>query len=244
MIRAENVCFGYTRGKTVLNGVAFHLDPGGLTVLAGANGSGKSTLLLLLAGLFLPRSGRVLVGGDVVPGREKRVRRRTGLLLQESELQILGTTVGEDLLLGSDPNDPDSRRKAEDLASRLGLVQLWDSPVDSLSGGQRRKLCLASLLMARPEVLLFDEPFSGLDYPAVREFRRILADNAKQGITQIVATHDLEPALDLAGEMLLMDSGEIVGQGPPESLLDRAAEHGVRPPCLWQREGVVAKGLW
>ncbi|MEF8824481.1 MAG: ABC transporter ATP-binding protein [Desulfohalobiaceae bacterium] len=243
-IRADNVGFGYTRGQRVVSGVSFHLQRGGLTVLAGANGSGKSTLLLLLAGLFAPREGSISVGGDVVPGQEKRVRARTGLLLQESELQILGTTVGEDMLLGSDRVDPENRKRAENLASRLGLLELWDSPVENLSGGQRRKLCLASLLMAEPEVLLFDEPFSGLDYPAVCELRRILQDNAERGVTQVVATHDLEPVLDLARDMLLMDCGEIVGQGPPEGLLDRAAGHGVRPPCLWQREGVVAKGLW
>jgi biotin transport system ATP-binding protein len=244
MIRAESLYFGYIRGETVLSGVDFQLEPGGLIVLAGANGSGKSTLLLLLAGLYRPRKGRVLVGGDAVPGNEKRVRRRTGLLLQESELQILGTSVGEDLLLGCAPGDPDSRRRAEDLASRLGLAAMWDSPVEHLSGGQRRKLCLASLLMSGPEVLLFDEPFSGLDYPAAREFRRILQDNARNGVTQIVATHDLEPVLDLSREMLLLDAGELVGQGPPESLLDRAADHGVRPPCLWQRERTVIGGLW
>mgnify|MGYP000058220615 CR=1 FL=1 len=243
-IRADNAGFGYTRGQSVVSGVSFHLEQGGLTVLAGANGSGKSTLLLLLAGLFAPREGSISIGGDVTPGQEKRVRARTGLLLQESELQILGTTVGEDMLLGSDPGEAENRRRAENLASRLGLLELWDSPVENLSGGQRRKLCLASLLMAEPEVLLFDEPFSGLDYPAVCELRRILADNAERGATQVVATHDLEPVLDLARDMLLMDRGEVVGQGPPETLLDRAAGHGVRPPCLWQREGVVAKGLW
>ncbi len=244
MIRADSVGFGYTRGQSVVSGVSFHLEQGGLTVLAGANGCGKSSLLLLLAGLFAPREGSISIGGDVSPGQEKRVRARTGLLLQESELQILGTTVGEDMLLGSDHVDPETRRRAENLASRLGLLELWDSPVENLSGGQRRKLCLASLLMAEPEVLLFDEPFSGLDYPAVCELRRILADNAERGTTQVVATHDLEPVLDLARDMLLMDCGEIVGQGSPENLLDRAAGHGVRPPCLWQREGVVAKGLW
>ena len=244
MIRADRVGFGYIRGQTVISGVSFHLQRGGLTVLAGANGCGKSTLLLLLAGLFAPREGSISVGGAVIPGQEKGVRARSGLLLQESELQILGTTAGEDLLLGSDPEDPESRKRAESLAARLGLLELWDSPVENLSGGQRRKLCLASLLMAQPEVLLFDEPFSGLDYPAVCELRRILADNAKQGATQVVATHDLEPVLDLAQDMLLMDAGKIVGQGPPESLLDRAARHGVRPPCLWQRERVIAEGLW
>jgi biotin transport system ATP-binding protein len=244
MIRAENLTFGYSRKSPVLRDVGFSLDPGGLAVLSGANGSGKSTLLLLLAGLFTPQQGRISVEGGVIPGEEKQVRRRTGLLLQEAELQILGTTVSEDILLGADPGNPENLRRAEGLASRLGLLPLWDTPVERLSGGQRRKLCLAAVLMGGPRILLYDEPFSGLDYPAVREFRQILRDNAERGVTQVVATHDLEPVLDLAREMLLLDSGELVGQGPPESLLDRAAEHGVRPPCFWQREGALVEGLW
>ncbi|MCF8030575.1 MAG: energy-coupling factor ABC transporter ATP-binding protein [Desulfohalobiaceae bacterium] len=244
MIRAENLTFGYSRKTPVLRDVGFSLEPGGLAVLSGANGSGKSTLLLLLAGLFTPQQGSISVQGRVIPGEEKQVRRRTGLLLQEAELQILGTTVGEDILLGTDPGNPENLRRAEGLASRMGLSPLWDTPVEHLSGGQRRKLCLASVLMGGPRILLYDEPFSGLDYPAVREFRQILRDNAERGVTQVVATHDLEPVLDLAREMLLLDHGELVGQGPPESLLDRAAEHGVRPPCLWQREGSLVEGLW
>ncbi len=245
MIRVQDLCFAYEGGsRDAVKEVSFGLQSGGLYLVAGANGSGKSSMLLLLSGIFLPRKGSIVLGNIVVPGQEKELRRRTGLLLQEAELQILGNTVGEDLLLGADPADGESGRRARRLAERLGLLPLWDTAVDNLSGGEKRKLCLAAILMADPQVILYDEPFSGLDYPAVRELRQIMQDNADRGATQLVATHDLEPAVDLARELLLMDQGELIDKGSPAHTLDRVADHGVRPPCLWQREGRLLQGLW
>ena len=110
--------------------------------------------------------------------------------------------------------------------------------MQQLSGGQKRKLCLAAVLLQGPELLLFDEPFSGLDYPAAHEFRSILQDNRRQGITQIVALHDLEPVLDLMDGCLVLHQGRLVLQGGLDEVRDRLAGFGIRAPGVgWSAGG-------
>jgi biotin transport system ATP-binding protein len=237
MVELDSLFFSYER-EPVLRDLSFRIPPGETVVLAGANGSGKSTLLALLTGIYTPSGGRLRVGDIYSPGREDRLRSAVGLLLQDAELQILGATVREDLLLGCGGGSAGSRRWS-DLARSFGLERLLDAPVQTLSGGQKRKLCLAATLLKDPSLLLFDEPFSGLDYPAVRELRSILAQNRAAGITQVVAAHDLEPVLDLADSLILLCNGRLAEAGPPAEVLDRAAEHGVRPPCSWRLQGEI-----
>ena len=208
--------------------------PGKLVVLAGANGSGKSTLLAILAGLFAPGAGTVRVAGHSAPGRERAIRGAARLVLQDADLQMLGGTVAEDLFLGLAPDDAASRDTAMALARRFALDHCLDRPVHTLSHGQKRKLCLATALTAKPCVLLLDEPLSGLDFPAMREMRDILAQGRSQGLTQIVSAHDLEPLADLADRLAVLDKGRLVLFGPPTDVLDAARAHGVRPPCSWR----------
>ncbi|WP_449243364.1 energy-coupling factor ABC transporter ATP-binding protein [Desulfovibrio sp.] len=229
MISAESLCFSYD-GAQALRDVSFGIEAGSLTLLAGANGGGKSTLLTLLAGLASPDSGRLLVDGLAIPGQERDLRRMGRLVVQDADLQILGATVGEDLLLGRLGADAD---RARDMAARFGLAETWDQPAQALSWGMRRKLCLAAALLDDPRLLLLDEPFAGLDYPGALEMRRILAENRRNGLTQVVAVHDLDPVADLADRMLVLDQGRLVLAGPPAAVMDGLLLHGVRPPCSW-----------
>jgi biotin transport system ATP-binding protein len=242
MIRAQSLSFAFGK-DLVLQGLSLDLMPGSLSVLAGANGSGKSTLLSLLAGIYRPRQGVIEWDGVRSPGGEKELRRRTGLLLQEAELQILGSTVEEDLCLGLKPGSAEADQ-AREMARFLGLSEKWKAPVQQLSGGQKRKLCLAGVLLRQPRLLLFDEPFSGLDYPAVKELRAILDRQKAQGLTQVIATHDLEPVVDLADELLLLHEGRLAAKGRPGEVLDRTAHYGIRPPCLWQVGRDLSRAVW
>ncbi len=213
--------------------VSFAVPPGSLCCLAGANGSGKSTLLRILAGLLKPATGRAMVGGRRIPGQDAAARRMAALVMQESELQVIGATVREDLLLGFAPDDTEAEAKAWTLAGRLGLQPRWERPVTALSFGEKRKLCLAAQMLAEPAILLFDEPFSGLDYPAMQEMRAILLANAAAGYTQLVATHDLEPVADIADALAVLHHGRLVGHGPVATQLHGLQRYGVRPPCAW-----------
>lgn len=238
MIRAEALGYAFGAGAAALDAVGFELSPGTLCGVVGANGSGKSTLLALLAGLFTPSTGTVSVGGDASPGAEEAIRRRVALVLQDPDQQIIGATVEEDLLLGLPPADVAGREAARRLAARLGLADLA-VPVHALSLGSRRKLCIATALRDAPEVLLLDEPFAGLDYPAIREVRAILTANRAAGVTQLVAAHDLEALADLADRWLVLEGGRLVAEGGPEAVFPVLRRHGVRPPGAW----MAARGL-
>ncbi|MFW5735367.1 MAG: energy-coupling factor ABC transporter ATP-binding protein [Oceanidesulfovibrio sp.] len=244
MITVENCSYRHRQQSReehgALTDVSFSVRRGSLLCLAGPNGSGKSTLLGLLAGLLTPSSGSVAVNGHVSPGAENDIRKVVALVLQEADLQVLGATVEEDLLLGSPPGDEDAERSARENSAKLGIAHLMERPVSALSHGEKRKLCIAAQLAGDPQVLLLDEPFSGLDYPGILEMRAILAKNREAGLTQIASTHDLEPLADLADSLAVLNRGTLALHGPVAELLDRVADLGVRPPCSWSASRVVA----
>lgn len=227
MLVVDAVSFAYG-GVQALSELSFAAAPGSLVILAGANGGGKSTLLRLLAGLARPDAGSVSLAGLAGPGKTRELRRAVGMVMQEADFQIVGATVGEDLLLGGA-----DEARARGMAARFGLEAAWGAPVQTLSHGQKRKLCVAGALLEVPRVLLMDEPMAGLDYPAQRELRGILQAQRDEGLLQVVAAHDLEPLVDLADQVLVLEAGRLVLDGPPADVLDRVTAHGVRPPCAW-----------
>ena len=234
MIAVTDVSFAYAGQQTVLSRVSLNLEAGRTLGLVGPNGSGKSTLLALLTGLYAPTTGRIRVGDRVAPGQEKAIRQLAGLVMQDADLHILGATVGEDLVLGLESSDGEVLERARETAGRFGMLPLWDRPVQALSWGQKRRLCLAGVLAAEPALLLLDEPFSGLDYPGIKEMRAVLAENKRRGLTQIVAAHDLEPLADLADEWAVMNEGRLVLSGTADQVFDQLEGFGVRAPCSWQ----------
>lgn len=231
-IVVEGLFYFYALDRPVLRDISFSLPAGATCCLAGANGSGKSTLLALLAGLYQPSSGVARIRDAQ---SAEGLRDRASLLLQDADLQILGATVREDLLLCLAPGQ--SPDPALAMARRFGLDHLLDAPVQALSYGQKRKLCLATALLGPagrpPDLLLYDEPCSGLDYAAIREWRELLLANQAAGLTQIIAAHDLDPVIDLADTLLALDRGRLVLNGTPSTTLDAIAQFGVRPPCSW-----------
>ncbi len=237
MIVADRLSYAFDAAPA-LDRVSFSVEPGALCGIVGANGSGKSTLLAVVAGLFTPTAGTLSVRGDVSPGGEEAIRRRVALVLQDPDQQIIGATVEEDLLLGVPRGDEARRAAARRLAARFGLLEL-DAPVHTLSLGSRRKLCIVTALRDAPSVLLLDEPFAGLDYPAVREMRVHLAENRAAGVTQLVAAHDLEAFADLADRWLVLEGGRVVAGGTADAVFPALRGHGVRPPGGW----LSARGL-
>ena len=244
--RCSSLSFRYDQAASdAVSGVDLSVSEGELVILAGVNGSGKSTLLALLAGLLGPAEGSVSIFGLPMPKERRRVSGRVALLPQNPDVYILGSLVEEDLLLGLPPGDMAAKERAMGLLGELGLGGCLGRPVQTLSFGQRRKLCLASAMAGAPKLLLFDEPLSGLDFPAAKLVRGVIAKGKAQGLAQVVAAHDLDLLADLAYKLVLMSCGRAEIQGAAEAVFPRMLEIGVRPPFWWpdgRRPGFLDEG--
>lgn len=234
-------CYGLSfrhRGseRDALSGISFSVKDGDLVCLTGKNGSGKSSLLGLLAGVYSPDAGSLEIKNS--DGQAARV----SLVPQHPDVYILGSLVEEDLLLALDPGDEKAKARALSIAARFGLEEHLKKAVHVLSYGQKKKLSLASALASAPNLLLLDEPFSGLDYPAALAMREALAENKRMGLTQIVCEHELDLVADLADQFLLLNSGSLAGAGNAQELYPMLEQNGVRPPCWWF--GGTSAPLW
>lgn len=219
-IQFNDVHYSYPNGYEALSGVSFRATHGEKVALLGLNGAGKSTLLLHANGLLLPSRGDVNVGD--VPVRKstlRLVRQTVGMVFQNPDDQLFMPTVAEDVAFGPQnmglPPDEVSRRVDKALAD-VGASGLADRAPFELSGGQKRMAAIATVLSMEPDILVMDEPTANLDSGARRRLLNILRSF---GHTMLVATHDLDMALELCPRSILLDHGRVVADGPTASLL-------------------------
>ncbi|MCC8191249.1 MAG: energy-coupling factor ABC transporter ATP-binding protein [Planctomycetes bacterium] len=232
MIALDQITFTYPGQPPTLAGLSAHI-PQGVTLLVGPNAGGKTTLLRLLAGLLEPQTGRFIETATNRALTAADRRRLARMVLQDADLQILGASVGDDVMLGQAASALGAAFAAEAaaLTRSFGLAGQWHDPVTALSFGQKKKLCLLHALLAAPAMLLLDEPFVGLDYAAVSELRECIVANRRRGLTQVVCTHELEPVFDLADWLLVVGGGTLLAEGPPAALVDTLRDWSVRPPA-------------
>ncbi len=209
--------------NVALNKVSFSINEGSLTVIGGANGSGKSVLMNIIAGLMDPSDGKIIVSS------------RPGLIFQDASTQILGGTPREDVSVG--PKNMGCKKKeiaaiVEDCLKSVSLLQKADYPAEFLSGGEKRRLAVASILAMHKDIIIFDEPFANLDYNGVLEVNSLITSLHKQGKTILLLTHELEKCLGLADHFLILHKGKLVFDGLPQDALFLPLENwGIRNPC-------------
>lgn len=260
-----DLAFGHPgTGKALYSNLSFSLPSGGLLCLAGMNGCGKTTLLCLLAGIMEPQAGSITLIPAALPvvqepstrsrqpGTEEStqalppplqgaaLRAHSALVLQDADMQIIGSTVGEDMLLTALPlaqKATEEKRQATALAEANARAMLrpftledaWHTPVQHLSYGQKRKLCLATALLRGPSLLLLDEPLSGLDYPAVGELLGLVENCRNNGVCVVLSTHDLDPFVGLADAFLFLHPVLPPLLGTPAALAPHVQEYGIKP---------------
>lgn len=220
-------------------GLDFVVNRGERVVVLGGNGSGKTTLLYHILGLLKPDEGRVTVFG-VDPATEyNTIRERIGVLLQNVEEQILSPTVGEDIAfsprnygVGRD----ETGRMVDAVMAELGIVHLRNKICHYLSGGEKRKVALAGALVMRPELLILDEPFEGLDTRSRAELVGILNRRNREGMSIIMSTHDLNLVGTFADRVYVLAKGEgVVTAGTPLDIftqVDALRRSSIDPPVL------------
>ena len=238
LVETQDLHFTYPDGTPGLRGIDLRITHGEAVALVGANGAGKSTLLMHLCGAVLPSRGTVRVGDvPVTPGTLALVRRTVGMVFQDPDDQLFLSTVREDVAFGPRnlglPPDEVARRVADALA-RVNASHLIDRPPHHLSGGEKRAVAIATVLSMSPDILVMDEPTSHLD---PRSRRALIALLGGFEHTRIVATHDLDLALDLCPRTVVLGDGRVLADGPTADLLrDDAllARSGLERPLRWQ----------
>lgn len=245
IIEVQHLTYRYGSTRRGVEDIQLCVERGEFLVVAGANGSGKTTLLRHLNGLLLPDSGSIRVDGLDVAQNILDVRQRVGMVFQDADSQIVGETVWDDIAFGPENLGLD-RREIDCRVSRaieaVGLRLLARQQSHALSGGEKRRLAIAGILAMKPRILVFDEPFSDLDYPGVRQVLEQIVSLHRDGYTIILTTHDLEKVIDHADRLVIMQNGRIVRDGPPPMLLKHLEQFGVREPCA-SRIG-AGMGTW
>ncbi|MEM1377424.1 MAG: amino acid ABC transporter ATP-binding protein [Pseudomonadota bacterium] len=211
---------------TVLKGIDLAISEGEMVCLIGASGSGKSTLLRCINGLEAVDDGVILFNGEDIaePGLDLGpVRQRIGIVFQSFNLFPHMTALQNVLLapkrvLGKTPAS--MQPEAEGLFNRFGLGDHMHKYPDQLSGGQQQRVAIIRALAMKPEVMLFDEVTSALDPELVGEVLDVLRQLQAEGMTMILATHEMRFARDVADRIVFMDQGVICEEGPPEVLVN------------------------
>lgn len=237
MITVEGLTKHYGKVKG-LDQVSFRVDSSELTVVIGPSGCGKSTLLRCLNGLEGFDEGRIRIGAFEVtigPGRTPAglagLREEVGLVFQTFNLFPHLTVLANVQLaprVVKGVSEPESDALARRLLEKVGLGERLDYYPHQLSGGQQQRAAIARALAMSPQVMLYDEPTSALDPGLVGEFVRIMRQLDDDGMTQIVVTHDIAFARELADQVLVMVDGQLIESGPPEEIFTAPRDRRTR----------------
>lgn len=220
IIETRGLTYVYPDGTLALDDVSFSVRPGEAIALVGPSGAGKSTLMHCLVGLLGPERGEIHVVGKPVSKKTlKDIRSQVGLIFQNPDDQLFMPTLYDDVAFGPLNHGVEGEELDRQVRKALhdrGLSGLENKFPGHLSGGQKRLASLATVLVMAPAILLLDEPSTNLDPKSRRQLIRQLdaLDNAR-----IIASHDLEMALDLCTRALLLDHGKLVAEGDPAKLL-------------------------
>ncbi|AIG98841.1 ABC-type cobalt transport system, ATPase component [Archaeoglobus fulgidus DSM 8774] len=206
VIEADSVSYDYPDGSAGVREVSLEIFEGDRVGLIGANGSGKSTLILLLAGLLRPTKGKIRIFGREIDKKNvEEIRRKIGVVFQNPDDFLFNPTVRDELLYVPrqlEWSEEEMENAVKEYAEMFGITHLLNKPPFSLSGGEKKKVEIASVLIYKPEVLLLDEPTAYVDGKTKRLILKILEDFKG---TLVIATHELDVAEKLADKFVLLN---------------------------------------
>jgi energy-coupling factor transport system ATP-binding protein len=247
----DDVSIRYSeQGKWIVKDIKFSITTGEWVSIVGGNGSGKSTLVKLMNGLLKPSLGKVLVFGENTDsGNIQKIRQRVGVIFQNPDEQMVGTTVEEDIAFGLQ----NLRFPRDEIISRvnrilrlLQLDELRNRSVRTLSGGQKQLITIAGILVMHPEVIIFDEAASMLDPQNAGKLHDVMSDLHRMGFTIIQVTHDPEDILR-ADRVLVLNHGHLTFDGDVLALMEQSdilEEAQTLPPFLVRfNKALRSKGM-
>lgn len=221
LIDIRDLRYTYEDGTVALNGIGFQLNAGETVALLGPNGSGKTTFVLHLNGLLQGNSEVIICGMRVTRGNLNEIRRKVGLVFQDSDDQLFMPTVLDDvafgpLNLGVSPDAAIEMARAA--LAETGMLAAEKKAPYHLSAGEKRRVAIAGVIVMQPEILVLDEPTTFLDPPGQRHLLEVL-----RGLPQakIIVTHDVAFARAIANRAVFFQQGRIAGEGSVDELIER-----------------------
>ncbi len=238
-ILVENLSYSYPNGIKALDDISLEIKRGKKTAVLGLNGSGKSTLLQHFNGISLPQTGRVkILGMESNKKNLNMIRQKVGFLFDYPDHQLFSTTVYKDIKFALDNfgcEEKEKERRIREVSEHLAITELWDKVPHQLSLGQKKKVATAGLLVLKPEIVVCDEPFSGLDSLALEYFKNLLDSWVAEGKTIVFSTHDVDLTYEWADEVLILKQGRIICSGTVDIMTSQAIyeETGLKEAMLY-----------
>ena len=220
VIEAHNVNYKYPDGYRAIKNVSFYVNEGEKIGIIGANGAGKSTMLKLLTGILNAESGKITVK-DILLNKKnlKEIRKKVGFVFQESDNQLFMNTVYDDIAFGlrsSKEDEENIKIKIDNILEKFQIERLRNKQIYKLSGGEKKVVAIAGIIVMSPEIILMDEVTSSLDPKSRRTVINLIKDLKE---TIVIASHDLDMVLDVCDRVLVFNNGEIIQEGPAYSIL-------------------------
>ena len=226
IIQTENMSYTYPDGTSAIKDVNIEIKKGEKVAIVGSNGAGKSTLFGHFNGINKPSSGLIKIDGNPVEYNKKdllKLRQKVGIVFQNPDDQLFAPTVIEDVAFGPmnlGLSDDEVEERVAEALKMVGMLGLENKAPHHLSGGQKKRVAIAGILAMRPEIMVLDEPTTGLDPKGVKQVLDILYKLNQEDMTIIIASHDVEMVIQFADKIFVLHNGEIIGQGTPEEIFN------------------------
>jgi lipopolysaccharide export system ATP-binding protein len=223
LLKAEGLCKSY-KGRQVVKEANIEVSAGEVVGLLGPNGAGKTTIFYMVVGFIWPDAGSVFLADQVITAvpMYRRARLGIGYLPQETSV-FRKLTVEENILAILETMDipkGEQEKRLRNILTELGLSHLGRNKAQSLSGGEKRRLEIARMLVGSPKFILFDEPFAGIDPKAVDDIQSIISSLKKKGIGILLTDHSVRDILEITDRSYIINEGEILISGPPDKLVN------------------------
>lgn len=225
ILKASHVSYSYDDGHSwALDDLSLEIERGKKIALMGANGSGKSTFFLCCAGICKPQRGELSYCGEKIKYDKKsllKLRSKVGIVFQDPDNQLFSASVSQEIsfgILNLGIPEEEARKEVEAVIDSLEITPFRHKPTHALSGGQKKQVSIADILVMHPDIIILDEPAAALDPRHTRMVNKIVDQMTESGITVLMATHDVDYAYAWADEAVLFWEGRVLRQGPPDAV--------------------------
>ncbi|MCR2022296.1 ATP-binding cassette domain-containing protein, partial [Blautia pseudococcoides] len=230
ILKAENLFFSYDdENSHSLNGLSLEIKRGQKVAFMGSNGSGKSTFFLCCNGIHRPSSGALYFNGEPFTYDKKgllKLRSKIGIVFQDPDNQLFSASVYQEIsfgILNLGVSEEEAKKEVEEVIEHLEITPFRHKPTHSLSGGQKKQVSIADILVMHPDIIILDEPAAALDPKHTTMVNQIVNRLTEAGITVLMATHDVNYAYEWADEIMLFHEGKVLMHGTPADVFSNKA---------------------